>query len=133
MTARRVVILAAAAIIVIILVTGTYYLVLPSGGSTTVTIVATGGQGRVAFAPANFTVKEGQQVTLVFLNHGSDSHELQIPVLGVDTGTVQPGATARVVFVPSKVGVFSFGEPPTAGPIEIVRENGMGNVTVLSP
>ncbi|HEV2389135.1 MAG TPA: cupredoxin domain-containing protein [Nitrososphaerales archaeon] len=115
MTAERVVI-SAAAIVAIFAVTGIYYFVLPRpGDSTTVTIVATGSppqgslgapeQGLV-FAPANFTVRDGQRVTLVFVNRGSAPHELVIPQMGVDTGVVNVGATKSVSFVAGTVGTF---------------------------
>jgi plastocyanin len=139
MTARRVVILSALAIVLILVVTGIYYFVLPPAASaTTVTIVATGGQGSVAFAPANFTIKEGQNVTLVFVNRGSAPHELEIPVLGVTMQPVNPGVTTRVSFVPDKVGTFVVWQPcgTTVGPIQGVPSpacNSFGWVTVLSP
>jgi hypothetical protein len=50
------------------------HLVLLPGTSTTLTIVAMGGsqyEGSVAFAPANFTVRERQNVTLV--SHNEDT------------------------------------------------------------
>ncbi len=150
MTAKRVVILAVAAIVVIFAATGIYYLVLPPGASKTVTIVATGSppegslgapeQGLV-FAPANFTVREGQRVTLVFVNRGSAPHELVIPQLGVDTGVVNVGATKSVSFVPSTVGTFFDMQPcgtPAAESAGLPGCNieGYGNiegyVTVLS-
>jgi uncharacterized cupredoxin-like copper-binding protein len=121
MTVRRIVILAAAAIVVILAVTGIYYFVLPPpGGSTTVTIVATGSapegslgapEEGLVFAPANFTVREGQRVTLVFVNRGSAPHELAIPQLGVNTEVVNAGATKSVSFVPSTVGKFIIMQP----------------------
>ena len=152
MTAKRVVILAGAAIVAILAVTGIYYFVLPRpGGLTTVTIVATGSppegslgapeQGLV-FAPANFTVREGQRVTLVFVNRGSAPHELVIPQLGVDTGVVNVGATKSVSFVPSTVGTFFDMQPcgtPAAESAGLPSCNieGYGNiegyVTVLPP
>jgi plastocyanin len=132
MTARRVVILAAAAIVLIFVVTSTYYFVLPHGDSATVTIVAMGGEGNSAFAPANFTVKEGQNVTLVFVNRGSAPHELQIPALGVSTRWIDAGATTRVSFIPNKVGMFAFDQPVSAGPVPQVQGIN-GHLTVLPP
>lgn len=75
------------------------------------TIVATRGpqgEGSVDFAPANFTVKEGQHVALVFVNGDIAPHNLQIPTFSVNTGIVKGGATTRVSFVPDKVGTFAF-------------------------
>jgi plastocyanin len=135
MTARHVVIFGAAAIVVILVVTGIYYFVLRPGGSTTVTIVATGGQGKnYTFTPANFTVKEGQQVTLVFVSRDSAPHELVIPLLGVTTQIVDAGATKTVSFTPEKVGTFIVMQPCGAGPHQDVLPcNIQGYATVLSP
>jgi plastocyanin len=136
MTARRVVILAAAAIVLILVVTGTYYFVLPHEPSTAVTIVATGGPQEFAFAPANFTVHEGQHVTLVFVNNGSAPHALEIPQLGAVINSVDAGATASVSFVPNKLGTFLVFQPPGAGPVPCYACNFAGYVTVdphLSP
>jgi plastocyanin len=143
-------ILAAAAIIIVLVVTGAYYFVLPHGPSTTVTIVATGSppegslgapeQGLV-FAPANFTVREGERVTFVFVNHGSAPHELAISQLGVNTGVVSAGATKSISFVPNTVGTFIIMQPcgtvaELAG-LPGCNIAGYGNiegyVTVLSP
>jgi len=150
MTAKRVVILAAVAIVLILAVTGAYHLVLPHGPSTTVTVVATGSSPEgslgapeegLVFAPANFTVREGQRVTLVFVNRGSAPHELAIPQLSVDTGVVNTGATKNVSFIPSKVGTFIIMQPcgtvaELAG-LPGCNIEGYGNiegyVTVLSP
>jgi len=100
-----------------------------------VTIVATGGQGEsYTFTPANFTVKEGRQVTLVFVNRDSAPHELVIPLLGVTTQIVDAGATKRVSFTPEKVGTFIVAQPCGTGPPQDVLPcNIQGYVTVLSP
>jgi plastocyanin len=122
-------------IVAILLVTASYYyLVSAQSNSVTVTIAANDGpQGDgVGFVPTNFTVKEGQSVTIVFVNHGSRPHQLFIPVFHVSMGIVVGGATTRVSFTPNMVGTFSFGEPPGTG-LDPDRGNGMvGNVTVLS-
>ncbi len=134
MTARRTVIIAATAIVVILVVTGAYYFALPHGPLTTVTIVATEGQVGVAFTPANFTVKEGQQVTLVFVNRDSTPHELVIPAFGVSTQIVNAGSTVSVYFVPNKGGTFIVTQPCGAGPPQDVLPcNIQVYMTVLSP
>jgi hypothetical protein len=61
--------------------------------------------------PWNFTVREGQRVTLVFVNRGSAPHELAISQLGVNTGAVNAGATETISFVPSMVGTFIVMQP----------------------
>jgi hypothetical protein len=133
MTAKRVVILAAAAIVVILVVTGTYYFVLPHGPSTTVTIIFTGGpqEASLVFAPANFTVKEGQNVSLVVVNRSSASLQLQIPVLRVLTSVLRPGATTTVSFIPNTVGTFEVMLP--CGTTPETCDAMSGYVTVLSP
>jgi len=132
MTARRVVILAAATIAVILVVAGIYYFLLPLGPSTTVTIVAASGQGRVVFAPANFTVTEGQHVTIVFDNTDDGPHEFQIPAFGVSTGIVQAGESVSVNFVPNKVGAFIVVQPCPQGGLGPCPPS-EGQLTVLSP
>jgi uncharacterized cupredoxin-like copper-binding protein len=133
MTARRVVIVAAAAIVVILAVTGIHYFVLPPpGGSTTVTVVVTAGH---QFAPANFTVTEGQHVTIVFDNTDDGQHEFQIGAFSVSTGIVQGGQTVRVNFVPHKVGMFIVDQPCpiVLGPAFPPCSGMEGYVTVLPP
>ena len=131
------VVLMATSIVAILVVTASFYYAVVSApaNSATVTIAANDGpQGDgVGFLPTNFTVKEGQSVTIVFVNHGSRPNQLLIPAFQVNTGIVDGGATARASFTPHKAGTFSFGEPPESG-LNPDRGNGMvGNVTVLSP
>jgi hypothetical protein len=92
------------------------------------------------FLPANFTVTEGQHVTIVFDNTDDGPHEMQIPALGVSTGIVQGGQTARVVFVPNQVGTFAYDQPQGACVSQIDPASSCtgaqetnGNVTVLAP
>jgi hypothetical protein len=131
MTARRTVILAAAAIVVILAVSGIYYFMLPPpGGSTTVTIVVTAGP---QLAPANFTVTEGQHVTIVFENTDvGGPHEFEIPALGMSTGVMQAGETVSVNFVPNRVGTFMVVQPCSQGGLGPCPPP-EGYVTVLSP
>ena len=114
MTARRVVIPVAVTIAVILAVTGVYYYMLPPpGGSATVTIVVTPGP---ELAPANFTLVEGQHVTIRFENTDDGPHEFRIGALGVSTGIVNGGQTVGVSFVPNKVGTFTVVQPCPEGP-----------------
>jgi len=70
------------------------------------------GDGTDYYLPANFTVKEGQVVTLFVFNTDDNTHGLAIPAFGVDTGIVKHGITAQVSFTANKVGTFPFNEPP---------------------
>lgn len=86
-----------------------------------------------AFSPRNFTVVEGQRVTLVFENNDDNAHELVIPLLGVDTNIVQGGSSTRVVFVPNQTGMFEYFEPQgVCGSCTGVQETS-GNMTVTTP
>jgi hypothetical protein len=120
-----------------------YFNTMPGGpeNPVKVKIVATlatqDGPGSV-FLPQNFTVTEGQHVSLLFVNQDDSPHEFAIPALNVITGIVNGGQTAKVDFVPDKVGTFAFGQP--SGMCTLVNQgavcNGlamMGNVTVLAP
>lgn len=106
-----------------------------ASSSVTVRIVADHGApgDSVSFSPSEFTVREGQQVNIVLVNHDSQPHELVIPEFQVATGFVQAGATAKIAFVPDKVGTFSFGEPSPFGYLSHPEDGVVGNVTVLSP
>jgi plastocyanin len=93
-----------------------------------------------AFLPASFTVTEGDHVTIVFDNTDDGPHEFAIPAFGVNTGVVQGGSTARVVFVPNKLGTFGYDQP--AGTCEDAQDPAVsctgaqltnGNVTVIAP
>jgi plastocyanin len=64
------------------------------------------------FLPANFTVTEGDHVTLVFYNPDDGPHAFEIPGLGVHTGILQGGQTVRISFVPTKLGTFGYDQPP---------------------
>ena len=137
----RVVVLAATVVVAILVVTASYYYLVVSApaNSVTVTIAANGGpQGdTVGFLPTNFTVKEGQHVTLVLDNKDTNPHELQIPEFDVSTGVVQGGKTERVSFVPDKTGTFGYGQVASyciEGPAPNCPVFGVyGNITVLSP
>jgi heme/copper-type cytochrome/quinol oxidase subunit 2 len=63
------------------------------------------------YSPDNFTVTEGQNVTLVILNMGNSTHGLVITQFGVNSGIIPPHGVVRVWFIANQVGVFKFYEP----------------------
>ena len=98
---------------------GEYYS-LSSGSSSSssnplinIEIIGTPAAGTVDYySPNNFTVREGQTVTLAVLNTDDNTHGLVIRAFGVDTGKIDPGHTDRVTFVANQTGTFEFFEPP---------------------
>ncbi len=125
-------------VVAVLAVSAAYYASSVSGGSkdsVTVVIQVTNGTAQNgaadAFSPRNFTVVEGQHVTLVFENNDDNAHELVIPHFGVDTNVVEGGSSARVVFVPNQTGVFEYFEPPgVCGSCTGAQETS-GNMTVI--
>jgi plastocyanin len=108
--------LLAIAIALLLLVSAGYYIAHLGGGQgVTIDMEVTSGtpQNGAAdkFLPATFNVTEGERVTVVFDNTDDGPHELQIPEFQVSTGIVQGGQTARVVFVPEKIGTFAYDQP----------------------
>ena len=110
----------AVVIVAIIVVSGAYYFTSVGGGnaanSVTVNIVVTAGllgQNSTydTYAPRNFTVTEGQHVTIVVQNTDDGPHSLTIPQFNVNTGILQGGQTGRVSFTPNQVGTFEYFEP----------------------
>ena len=76
-------------------------------------IIGTPAAGTIDFyLPNNFTVREGQKVTLAILNTDDNTHGLVMKAFGVDTGKIPPGQTYRVTFVANQTGTFEFSEPP---------------------
>jgi hypothetical protein len=144
----------AVVIVAVLAVSGGYYISTVSGNggggnSVIVNIEVTPGLfGENAsafpdeFLPQNFTVTEGQHVTIVFDNTDDGPHELVIPAFGVTTGIVQGGQTFRVSFVPNQVGTFEYSQPagacnyggitPQQGGCTGNQETN-GNMTVLAP
>jgi heme/copper-type cytochrome/quinol oxidase subunit 2 len=133
-------------IVAILAVSGAYYFTTVLGGSAnsvTVNIEVTNGttQNGAAdiFEPRNFTVTEGQHVTIVFDNTDDGPHELAIPQFGVNTGIVQGGSTVRVNFTPNQTGTFEYYEPAgvcaeNAGAAACTgQQETSGNMTVLAP
>jgi len=138
-------IILAVIVIVILAASGAYYFTGVLGGSSnsvSINIQVTSGttQNGAAdeFLPRNFTVIEGQHVTIVFANGDDGPHELQIPTFNVDTNVVQGGQTVRVAFTPNQVGTFKYFEPAgvcslNAGPAACTGlQLTSGNMTVLA-
>jgi plastocyanin len=104
-------------IVVVLAISAAYYIesLNNGGGGVTIDMEVTSGTPQNGapdhFLPANFTVTEGEKVTIVFDNTDDGPHRLQIPALGVDTGPVQGGQTVRVTFVPERVGTFEYDQP----------------------
>ncbi len=134
-------------IVAVLAVSAGYYINSVSGSCTncvTIDMEVTSGTPQNGapdhFLPANFTVTEGEHVTIVFDNTDDGPHRMQIPALGVDTGPVQGGQTARVVFTPEQVGTFAYDQPQGAcvdavNPVNSCTgaQETNGNVTVLAP
>jgi uncharacterized cupredoxin-like copper-binding protein len=138
----------AVVVVAVLAVSAGYYInsVGQGGSSVTIDMEVTAGTpqngGPDHFLPANFTVTEGQHVTIVFDNTDDGPHEFEIPALGVSTGIVQGGQTVRVNFVPDKVGTFAYDQPPGAcnyGGLTYAQggctgaQETNGTVTVLAP
>jgi len=132
------------AVIAVALVAGAYYASAQnssnsSATSITVNIQIVGGVGAGTvdtYSPDNFTVTEGQHVTLAVLNTDDNTHGLVIRPFGVDTGIILPGDTTRVNFVANQTGTFEFFEPPgycTGGVGKVCNsaQQMTGNMTVI--
>jgi plastocyanin len=114
-------VLLAIVIIVVLAASAGYYIYSQSGSpanSETIDMEVTAGTpqngGPDHFLPANFTITEGDHVTIVFDNTDDGPHEFEIPALSVTTGIVQGGQTQRVTFVPTKTGTFPYDQPAGA-------------------
>ena len=104
-------------IIVAVVAAGEYYqgTFSSTGNSKTVNIEILGGTGPGTvdiYSPDNFTVTNGQQVTLAILNTDDNTHGFVMRAFGVDTGVILPGHTTRVSFNANQTGMFEFLEPP---------------------
>jgi plastocyanin len=140
-------IILAVVIVAILVVSGAYYFtgVIGTGAANSVTINVSVTNGNPAngaadaFVPNNFTVTEGQHVTIVFQNGDDGPHELAIPAFNVNTQVVQGGQTQRVTFTPNQVGTFKYYEPPgvcsqgAAGAACTGKQLTNGTMTVLAP
>jgi len=137
----------AVVIVAILVVSGAYYFTgvigTTSANSVTINVSVTNGTPQNgaadAFEPNNFTVTEGQHVTIVFQNGDDGPHELAIPAFNVNTQVVQGGQTQRVSFTPDKTGNFPYYEPPgvcaqgAAGAACTGKQLTNGTMTVLPP
>jgi uncharacterized cupredoxin-like copper-binding protein len=86
-----------------------------SANTQTVDLQIIGGVGIGTvdtYVPANFTVKEGDNVTLAISNTDDNTHGIAIPQFGLNNTIIPPGDTARVWFIPNQAGVFKYMEPP---------------------
>jgi heme/copper-type cytochrome/quinol oxidase subunit 2 len=84
-----------------------------SSQTVDVTIIGGVGVGTVdTFVPDNFTVTKGQNVTLVVQNTDDNTHGVEIPQFGVNSGLILPGDTVRLSFLANQTGVFRYQEPP---------------------
>jgi plastocyanin len=106
-------------VIVVAALAGAEYYSQKSGSSgssnsllVNIEIIGTPAAGTVDYySPSNFTVREGQTVTLAVLNTDDNTHGLVIRAFGVDTGKIDPGQTDRVTFLANQTGTFQFFEP----------------------
>jgi heme/copper-type cytochrome/quinol oxidase subunit 2 len=109
----------------------------PSTLDVHISILGGVGVGTVdTYSPDNFTVRQGQRVTLAVLNTDDNSHGLAITEFKVDTGIIGPGNTVRVSFVANQTGSFKFYEPAGyckggVGNICNSQQKMVGNMTVL--
>jgi len=111
-------IILAAVVVAVLALSAAYYITTVSDGnsknSVTIDITIIGGEttnSTDTYSPDNFTVTEGQHVTLVVLDSDDNTHGLIIPQFGVDTGIIQSGASVRVQFVANQAGNYTFYEP----------------------
>jgi uncharacterized cupredoxin-like copper-binding protein len=145
---KHLVMLAGIAVVAILAVSGALYFSAPARSAsssvtwTTVSLsLASGPDSENVFddfSPQNFTVTEGQHITLVFRNTDDTPHELAIPALNLATGVVPGGQVVRIVFVPDRVGTFGFGQPSGMCDLNVPKGTVCtdlmnGNVTVLAP
>jgi hypothetical protein len=109
-----------AVILVAVVASGAYYAQKfgssqSSSNSPVIDIQIVGGVGPGTvdtYAPDNFTVTEGNNVTLVVLNTDDNTHALFITQFGVASGIIDPADTWRGWFIANETGMFKFYEPP---------------------
>jgi uncharacterized cupredoxin-like copper-binding protein len=61
----------------------------------------------LAFEPAELTIPADVEVTIKLVNNGAAQHQFRIDALNVDSGVVDPGATAEVKFT-APAGEYDF-------------------------
>lgn len=77
------------------------------GGSSSVEVTLT-VDNTFAYTPTTITAKVGQTVNVTIVNNGALEHTFLIDELGVNSGSIPAGQTAKVTFTASKEGTFSF-------------------------
>ncbi|HUI00099.1 MAG TPA: cupredoxin domain-containing protein [Nitrososphaerales archaeon] len=110
-----------------------------SGNSVKIDVQIIGGVGpgtTDTYDPDNFTVTQGDNVTLSVLNTDDNTHGLVITQFHVDTGIIPSGNTVIVSFIADKTGTFEFYEPPgycTGGVGNVCNsvQKMTGNMTVI--
>jgi len=63
------------------------------------------------YYPDNFTVTQGEHVTIVVRNGDNLTHGMAISSFSLDTGPILPNGSAKLTFVPNALGNFTFSEP----------------------
>jgi heme/copper-type cytochrome/quinol oxidase subunit 2 len=66
---------------------------------------------QATYYPDNFTVANGAHITLAITNTDNVTHGLSVPKFNIDTGPMQPNATAMLSFVASPAGTYTYIEP----------------------
>jgi hypothetical protein len=64
-----------------------------------------------SYVPGNFTVAQGEHVSLAVENYDNSTHGLAIPGFDVNTGGIAPNGTMVISFIPNALGNFTFSEP----------------------
>jgi len=99
-------------IIAVLMAGSAFYLYSSSQSTNSIEVgIEIVGDGTDYYVPANFTVRQGQIVTLAVFNTDDNTHGLAIPAFNVDTGIIKHGITARVTFTANEVGTFPLNEP----------------------
>jgi len=84
---------------------GTTLLLLAGSATAAERVVVNASE--FAFEPAQITVDQGEEVTLVLENHGALSHNLHVEGLSVGTETIQTDTTTEVTFTPQESGRYT--------------------------
>lgn len=79
----------------------------------TVQIGRSASNATATYLPDNFTLSQGEHVSLVVQNTDNSAHGLAIPKFNQNTGEIAANGTATIAFVPNVVGNFTFDEPST--------------------
>ncbi len=60
------------------------------------------------FDPSTITLKKGEQVTVLFKDKGTLSHNFTVPGLRVKTETIQSGQSEKLRFIAAKAGAYTY-------------------------